>query len=466
MSLTRRGLLLAAAALPLPMKRTDWAALDRAIDGTVELPGTTGYERSRTLVDPRFDGVRPPAVVRCAHAGDVAETVRFARRSGVAIVTRGGGHSYTGDSTSSTGLVLDLRRLDGVTLDQGTATVGGGATLMSVYNTLGARGVSVPSGSCGSVGIGGVTLGGGIGLAASAYGLTCDAVLTAGVVTADGRHRTVDSAREPSLFWALRGGGGGQFGVVTAWRLRTHPAPATGTFVLTWPWADAARVATGWQARIATAPDETWSACQFASSATGALSVRVSGSVLGGDADAEAAALVRAVGRSPAKAVLARRPYLDVAHDRAGCDSAATCAVRSTELVGSEIFRRPLPAAGIAALLSAVEQSARTRRPGVAKLKRMTGAVARVAPGATAFPWRGAHTMLQWLVEDAPAADAYAWIEAGHRTMARWSAGRYVNYLEPDPRTLPLYHGPHLDRLRRIRAAADPDRLFRSRYAL
>ncbi|WP_306207617.1 FAD-binding oxidoreductase [Actinoplanes sp. RD1] len=466
MPLSRRHLLLGAAALPLTPPRPDWAALDRALDGTLDLPGTAGYERSRTLVDPRFDGIRPPAVVRCAHTGDVTETVRFARRSGVAIVTRGGGHSYTGDSTSASALVLDLRRLDGVALDQGTATVGGGATLMTVYNELGARGVSVPSGSCGSVGIGGVTLGGGIGLGASAYGLTCDAVRAAEIVTADGRRRTVDSARDPDLFWALRGGGGGQFGVVTAWHLRTHPAPATGTFVLTWRWADAARVAAGWQARLATAPGEAWSACQFGSSATGALSVRVSGTVLGGDADAEVAALVRAVGRSPAKAVTARRPYLDVVHDRAGCATAAACAVRSTELVGSEIFRRPLPAPGIAALLSAVERRARARRPGVAKLKRMTGAVARVAPDATAFPWRGANTMLQWLVEDAPPADAYAWIDAGHRAMAPWSAGRYVNYLEPDPRALPLYHGPHLDRLRRIRAAADPGRLFRSRYAL
>jgi FAD/FMN-containing dehydrogenase len=107
----------------------------------------------------------------------------------------------------------------------------------------------------------------------------------------------------------------------------------------------------------------------------------------------------------------------------------------------------------------------------VAKFKRMTGAQARVAPGATAFPWRGAHTMLQWLVQPvtgdaATARDAYAWIDGGHRAVARWSAGRYVNYLEPDPATLPLYYGPNLARLRRVRAAADPDRLFRSAYAV
>ncbi len=470
--LTRRAFLAVPLITALPAG-PDWRALERAVDGSVHLPGTGGYDPARRLVDPRFDRVRPPAVVRCAHAGDVTEVVRFARRSGLRIVPRGGGHSYVGDSTSGTGIVLDLRSLGSVAYDSGsgTATVGGGAVLMDVYHTLGARGVSVPSGSCGTVGIGGVTLGGGIGMAASAYGLTCDAVTGADLVTADGSRRTVDARRDPELFWALRGGGGGQFGVVTSWRLRTHRTGEVGTFVLTYRWADAARVAAGWQTRIGAAPDETWSACQFSSDRQGRLRVRVSGVVLGGDADPEVAALVRAIGRSPASVTVTRRPYLDVVHDRAGCDDDASCARRGTELVGSEIFGRALPAAGVAALLATVERRARARRPGIAKLKRMTGAAGRVPVAATAFPWRGAHTMLQWLVEpaDADAAtvrDGYAWIDGGHRAMAAWSSGRYVNYLEPGPAELPRYHGPHLARLRRVRQSADPGRIFASPYAL
>ncbi|MFI5937270.1 FAD-binding oxidoreductase [Actinoplanes sp. NPDC051494] len=451
----------------------DWTALAAAVDGAVVLPGTGAYDDARRLVDPRFDGVRPPAVVRCAHGGDVAEAIRFARRSRLPVITRGGGHSYVGASTGTGSIVLDLRALDAVSYDTGsrTATIGGGARLMEVYTTLGAARVSVPSGSCGSVGIGGITLGGGVGMASSAYGLTCDAVVGANLVTADGVLRGVHAGREPELFWALRGGGGGQFGVVTGWRMRTHPATTAGTFKLSFRWADAARVAAGWQARLATAPDETWSTCQFTSDAKGRLGVRVSGFVLDGRADAEAAAIVAAIGRDPSAATLDRRPYLDVVRDRAGCDDTASCAVRSTELVGSEVFSAVVPPAGIAALLAVVERRARARRPGVAKFKRMTGAQSRVAVDATAFPWRGVRTMLQWLVEsptaDAAAArDAYAWIDGGHRAMARWSAGRYVNYLEPDPAALPRYHGRHLARLRRVRAAADPQRLFRSAYAL
>ncbi|WP_229076771.1 FAD-binding oxidoreductase [Actinoplanes sp. DH11] len=452
-----------SASRPAP----DWKALAASLDGTVELPGTDGYEVARRVRDPRFDGVRPPAVVGCAHDGDVAEVIRFAGRSRVPVVTKGGGHSYVGASTGSTGIVLDLRRLGEVSYDWGsrTATIGGGARLIDVYRRLGAAGRSIPSGSCGSVGISGITMGGGIGMAASAYGLTCDMVLAAEIVTADGTHRTVEPGRDRDLFWALRGGGGGQFGVVTGWRMGTYRAGRVGTFVLTWPWTDAARVAAGWQARLDTAPDETWSSCQFMSDLRGRLSVRVSGVVLEGAADAEAAEITRAVGREPAGATLDQRPHLDVIRDRAGE------ATRATELAGSEIFRQAVPDAGIAVLLEAVERRSRQGRPGIAKFKRLTGAVGRVAPEATAFPWRGAHSMLQWLVlpgttDAAEVRAGYDWIEAGHRAMSQWSAGRYVNYLEPSPAVLPRYYGANFSRLRWIRAAADPQVLFRSPYAL
>jgi FAD/FMN-containing dehydrogenase len=489
MSLSRRTLLraagLAGVAVPVtgvpagarvPARRpaaVDWSALDAGLAGSVDLPGTAAYDAAHRLVDPRFDAVAPPAVARCATPADVTEVIRFARRFGVPVVPRGGGHSYVGASTSRTGVVLDLRGLQAVRYDAGsrTATIGGGARLLDVYDRLDASGVSIPSGSCGTVGIGGITLGGGIGMAASAYGLTCDAVVAADVATADGRLRTVHAGREPDLFWALRGGGGGHVGVITGWRMRTYPAAPVGSFVLSYPWAAAARVAAGWQARLMSAPDETWSACQFASDAQGRLGVRISGVVLGGAADDEVAAIVRAVGLEPAKVRVDRRPHREVVHDRAGCDDGGDCGARSTELAGSDVFPRILPPAAVAVLLATVERRARDRAPGVAKLKRMTGAQARVPAGATAFPWRGGCTMLQWLVQPATGDHGtvragYAWIDAGHRAMARWSAGRYVNYLEPDPAVLPRYYGANLPRLRRIRAAADPDRLFRSPYAV
>ncbi|MFG1606081.1 FAD-dependent oxidoreductase [Actinoplanes sp. NPDC049265] len=466
MLLTRRSLLAAGALITVAPAGPDWGALDASLDGPVERPGTTGYDAARRLYDPRFDGVRPPAVARCAHAGDVAEAIRFAGREGVTIVTRGGGHSYVGASTSTSALVLDVRRLAAVSWDAATrtATIGGGARLIDVYDRLAARGVSIPSGSCGTVGVSGITSGGGIGMASAAYGLTCDAVTAARLVGADGRERTVDAAREPDLFWALRGGGGGQFGVVTQWRMRTFAAAATGQFTLSYRWADAAAVAAGWQAAI-TRAGGAWSTCQFVAEADRSLGVRVNGFVIGDTATAAAEAIERAVGREPLSVKLSRRSYLDVIHDRAGAGD------HRTELVGSDVFARPLPATAVEAMLAVVEERARAGRPGVAKLKQLTGAPARIRPDATAFPWRGAHTMMQWLVmpaagDAATVRDAYAWIDRGHRALSAWSSGRYVNYLEPDPAQLTRGHGANLARLRRVRAAADPRRLFRGPYTL
>ncbi|WP_177320135.1 FAD-binding oxidoreductase [Actinoplanes philippinensis] len=458
--------LVRATPAPGPAE-AEWQALAAGLDGGLERPGSASYDQARLLFSPRFDGVRPAAVVRCAGPGDVVEALRFAVRAGLPIVPRGGGHSYVGASTTATGIVLDLRPMRTVGLDAatGTATIGGGATLLEVYTGLGGHGVSVPAGTCGSVGISGLTCGGGIGVTASAHGLTCDSVVAADVVTPDGNHRTVDAEREPELFWGLRGGGGGRFGVVTSWRMRTHPAGTAGTYQLGYPWADAAAAVAGWQARNAVAPDAAWSSCQFASDATGALSVRVAGCVVDGDARAEAAAMVRAIGREPATTTVESRPHVRMLQDR------AAGAARGTHVIGSEIFPAAVPPAGVDALIAVLRARAASRRPGLAKIKRMTGAPARVGAEATAFPWHGAYAMMQWLVDlpaadPAAVADGYAWIESGHRAMAPWSSGRYVNYLEPGPVDPARYHGPHVERLRRLQAATDPTGVFRVAYPL
>jgi hypothetical protein len=462
--ITRRSVRVARAPAPTA---ADWQALAAGLEGGLDLPGTGDYDQTRLLFSPRFDRILPPAIVRCAGPADVVEAVRFAVRLGLPIVPRGGGHSYVGASTTGIGLVLDLRPMKSVGYDAATrtATIGGGAPLIDVYTGLGANGVSVPAGTCGSVGISGLTCGGGIGSAASAYGLTCDNVVAADVVTADGNYRTVDAEREPELFWGLRGGGGGRFGVVTSWRMRTHPAGTTGAYLLTYPWADAAAVAAGWQARNTAAPDNNWSACQFVSDAAGVLSVRVGGYVLDGDTPAEVAALTRAIGREPATTAFESRPHVQLLQERA----AGTA--RGTHVIGSEIFGGVVPPAGVDALLTVVQARAASRRPGLAKLKRMSGAPARVPVESTAFPWHGASSMLQWLVDlpvadPASVADGYGWIESGHRAVAPWSSGRYVNYLEPGPTDPARYHGPHLERLRRLQAATDPEGLFRVPYAL
>ena len=148
-------------------------------------------------------------------------------------------------------MVLDLRNMRSVQVDarHRTVTVGAGAQLIDVYAALAAHGLTIPAGSCPSVGIAGHALGGGMGLAGRQFGLTADNLLSAQIVTADGRLRTASGKSNPDLYWALRGGGGGNFGVVTSLRFRTHPVPGTvSSFFVSWPWSRAADALAAWQA--------------------------------------------------------------------------------------------------------------------------------------------------------------------------------------------------------------------------
>ncbi|WP_117212324.1 FAD-binding oxidoreductase [Allorhizocola rhizosphaerae] len=455
----RRGLLLAAglgltgaAARRTSATESDWRALAAAMSGTLHRPGDPGYDQAHRLHDPRFDHVRPPAVAGCATAVDVAAVVGFANRFGLAVTARGGGHSYVGASTSTEAIVVDLRLLDSVSYTNGTATIGGGARLLPIYEALAAHGVSIPAGSCGTVGIGGIALGGGFGMAARLAGLTCDAVTGVELVTADGLIRHVDANTQPELLWACRGGGGGQVGIVTRYTIKCFPMADTGSFTAYWPWQDALAVARGWQQHIA--PDHVWSTLQFASDRT----VRVAGFTIGADAQPELDRLISAVGRPPENASVEQRSFLDVVRDRAGR------ATRATHLIGSDILPAPLSDETMRQVLTVVAR--RHGKPATVKFTPLTGAMSRVDPQATAFPWRGAFAMIQWLIIDAPADDAYAWIGQGHQAVAAQSIGRYVNYLEPDAQRLHLYYGRNYDRLRDLRRTIDPQRLFRSPFAV
>src|SRR5258705_4121793 len=251
----------ATPATPSPVPTVvspDWNALRAALRDGLVRSGDASYEAARVLYNTRFDAVRPQAVARCATAEDVRECVRFARTFGVPLALRSGGHSYAGWSTGA-GLVVDVGRMPGIDVQSDRVTVGAGARLIDLYDAVAARGQGVPAGSCASVGVTGLTLGGGMGVLSRAWGLTCDDLVAAQVVTADGQVRDCDEARDADLFWALRGGGGGSFGVVTSLTLRTHPAAALAIGFLSWPWSRAAAVVSAWPAGVWRAAGSLWS---------------------------------------------------------------------------------------------------------------------------------------------------------------------------------------------------------------
>lgn len=201
----------------------DVAGLGEELDGEFFVPDSPGYEAVRRPANPGYRDVHPRLVIRCGSVADVALGIGYARATGIPIVPRGGGHCFAGRS-STDGIVLDLAGLDSITVaDDGLATIGAGARLAQVYAALHVHGRTIPAGCGASVGIAGLTLRGGIGLLGRKHGLTCDRLVGARVVLADGGIVDCDPDREPELFWALRGAGGDQFGVVTSLIFDTVP---------------------------------------------------------------------------------------------------------------------------------------------------------------------------------------------------------------------------------------------------
>jgi FAD/FMN-containing dehydrogenase len=380
----------------------DWRALSRQVGGEVIRPGDPGYAQAHQLYDPRFDAIRPVGVVSAASPDDVSQAVAFAAHHRLPLALRSGGHSYLGASTGR-GLVVDMRPMTGITLSEGsqTARLESGVRLIDAYAQLAAAEVSIPAGSCPTVGVTGLALGGGVGVVTRLHGLTCDRLASAEVVTATGEQVHADATINSDLFWALRGGGG-SFAAVTAMTFRTHATSGLAVFTVSWPWSVAGRVLTAWQPWATDVPHELWSTCHLLSTSdpTEPPTVSVSGVWVGASAGATPwlDRLVTEVGDQPGGRYLADRDYLDTMLLEAGCDhesveachlagtSAAATVARTTFVAASDLFDDLIPAAGVAAVVAAVEQrqQAGLGVGGVA-FDSLGGAVSQVAADATAF---------------------------------------------------------------------------------
>ncbi|GGQ06360.1 FAD-binding oxidoreductase [Streptomyces roseolilacinus] len=474
-----------------PGRTPSWKALAEGLDGLLVRPGDEAYATARQLYNRRFDGLRPAAVAYVAGEEDVRECLAFARRHGVRVAVRNGGHSYGGWSGGDGRLVVDVSRLAAVGADGGSgAVVGAGARLVSVYRALAARGRTVPAGSCPTVGVTGLTLGGGHGVVSRAYGLTCDSLEAATLVTADGRTVRASADEDPDLLWALRGGGLAGFGVVTELRFRTHPAPPTVTAYLNWPWTRARAVLAAWQEWGPDQPDEIWSSLRLSAGAGGGTpAVTVTALTLGGRGDLEDALdrLADRVG-APARSVsLRERGFLEAMLVFAGCAglSDEQCRLpgslpgrsprgalgRETYAALSDFFDRSLPQAGRAALAAAVESFTRTTVEeggggGSVMLTALGGAVNRVDPSATAFVHRRSRMLAQYVASWRPGTPGTAqerWLRRTRDAVRRYASGRaYQNY--PDPALADwrrAYYGEAADRLAALRDRYDPAGLFR-----
>ena len=213
------------------------ATIDLRTAGGVVTPGDPGYDDARAVYNAMIDR-RPAAIARCGTTTDVQNVLAAARRTGLPVAVRGGGHSGPGFGTIDDGLVIDLSPMSAIEVDADarTARVQGGATLSALDAATHAHGLATPAGVVGSTGVGGLTLGGGHGYLSRKYGLTIDNLLSAEIVLADGRVVTASEDENSELFWAIRGGGG-NFGVVTSFTLRLHPVTNVIGGPTAWPGA-------------------------------------------------------------------------------------------------------------------------------------------------------------------------------------------------------------------------------------
>ena len=481
-----------ASAAPAPGARVlagpkgaDWSALARDLSGPLVRPGESSYPVAKRLFDPRFDSINPAGIAYCRNPHDVATCLAFVRKFGVRMAVRSGGHSYAGWSTT-TGLVIDVTRMSGVTVGGGTATVGAGTRLIDLYNGLSAHGRAIPGGSCPTVGVAGLTLGGGVGVVARAFGLTCDNVQSLQLVTADGKLRTCNAKTNSDLYWACRGGGGGNFGVVTSFTFGTHPVGGIVLFFLYWPWSQAARVISAWQSWAPHGPDQLWSNMHLSAAPGGRTpTIEVGGTYIGstGEAFSQLEKLYAKAG-PPSSHFLESTSWLHAMMVEAGCStlSVPECHLptqasggqlsRAPQYAKSDIFTTPLSSHGIGTLLSGIEALQRVSGApggvGGIAFDALGGAVNRVSPSATAFVHRNALFQAQYTTDwnaGAPSggvARQHTWQRQFWQSMRPYASGQaYQNYIDPDlTNWRQAYYGANYTRLAQIKSAHDPGNIF------
>ena len=441
----------------------DLAAFRAELQGELILPGAAGYDDARHAHNTMFDR-RPSLIVKAAGAGDVARTVVLARDAGMTLAVRSGGHSVAGHSTVDGGIVLDLSNMKGLHIDteRQTAWAQPGLTAGEYTAAAAEHGLATPFGDTASVGIAGLTLGGGIGWLVRKYGLALDALEAVEMVTADGRLLTANADHHPDLFWAVRGGGG-NFGVVTRFQFKLFPVETVLGGALFLP--PTTEVLRSLVPIAASAPEEL-STISFLMAIPpvpfvpaerhGELSLIVMFVWSGDPAEGNAAIEpFRRVAAPIAEAVMPM-PYPGIYQFTAAAEAPGRSVIRSR-------FLNAFDDHAIDSIMSAMAVASPTA---MVQIRVLGGAMARVPVAETAFAHRKAPIMVAVIdhYEDASLdRSELAWTESLHAALAPESSGVYSNFLqsEGEDRIREAYPVGTYDRLAAIKRRYDPANFFR-----
>jgi FAD/FMN-containing dehydrogenase len=437
--------------------------LSKDVEGRVIAPGDPDYDDARSVFYGGLDK-RPAAIVRAASDADVARVIAEVQEAGLELAVRSGGHSVAGHSVTEGGIVLDLSEMQALEIDaeSRTAWAESGLTAGRYSEAAAEHGLATGFGDSPSVGVGGITLGGGVGFLVRKYGLTIDALLAADMVTAAGEVLRVDEESHPDLFWAIRGGGG-NFGVATRFRFRLHGVPAIVGGILILPATQ--ETITGWVTASEAAPEELSTIATvmkappmpFLPEATHGKLV-IFGMIVhvgGGESGERAVAPFRELAE-PLADMLKEMPYPGIyMEDEEGFHPIASDRTMFLDHVDADVA---------VAILDRIESS--DAMMAAAQLRVLGGAMARVPADATAFAHRSSKIMLNVAalfenVEDRPKYEG--WVQEFADEMQQDDRGAYVNFLEDEgpERVRAAYPGATWDRLREIKRRYDPDNLFR-----
>jgi FAD/FMN-containing dehydrogenase len=440
------------------LKEADVAAFKASLRGRLRCPGEAGYEEARRVWNGMIDK-RPALIAHCAGVADVIQAVHFARAHDLLVAVRGGGHNFAGYATCDGGLVIELSPMKGIRVDPTRRTVRaqGGVLWGELDRETQAFDLATTGGTDPTTGIAGLTLGGGLGWLQGKYGLTCDNLLSADLVTAEGQFLTASAAEHPDLFWGLRGGSG-NFGVVTAFGYRLHPVgPLLGGMVLH-PFAKATEVLRFYREYTSEAPDELTAAAGVLTAQDGQLMVGILSSYCGPLPEGERVLRpLRAFG-PPVYDDIRPMAYADVQRLLYVFEAG----VHSYLKAG---FLRGLTEEAIETIVA--HSATKTSAMSAVALLPINGAAARVDPSATAFVHRTPRYHLfiisQWR-EPAESDRHLGWTREFWAAMQRFAGvGVYVNELshdEGEDRFRAAY-GANYDRLVRLKNQYDPTNMFR-----
>ncbi len=449
------------------MATLEHTAVERFQDrfqGQIIWPGAAEYDEARSIFNAMIDR-RPALIAQCRNTRDVVEAIRFARDSGLEIAVRGGGHGVAGKALSEGGLVIDLRHMNAVAVDPArrTAVVGGGATMSHLDRATGAHGLATTGGRVSTTGVGGFTLGGGGGWLDRKFGLACDNLVSAEIVTADGRVITASETEHPDLFWALHGGGG-NFGVATSLTLRLYPLEFVTAALLLWPAEEGPRVLRAYRDFIAEASDDVGGGVLYLTGPeedfvpeglVGRLALAML-LVYAGPEEAGRKAVAPMLALGHTGEMIAEMPYAEMQcmlDDPPGYRN-----YWSAEYLGA------LPDPAIEAFCAAADDlivpsaSQHVLFPGGGKVARETA--------DWPVPWRHApwcvHPFGLW---SDPADDArgIAWVRGLRQAMQPWASGvTYLNFIgdEGEDRIVAGLGRDNYRRLARVKRDYDPENVF------